>query len=101
MVTPLGRANKERPEFRVSCLECRVDLIQVISTLASSRGVSIITLGVQIGFNPTEIAVSCFVFTRLVISYITLGPDPKTCFSKFPNKLLTYYHIRANVLKYA
>ena len=39
----------------------RVDLIQVISTLASSQGTSISTPGAQIGFIPTETALPCLV----------------------------------------
>jgi hypothetical protein len=38
-----------------------VDLIKVISTLVSTRGISIGTPGAQIGFIPTETALPCVV----------------------------------------
>ena len=43
----------------------RVDLIQVISTLASSQGTSIGTNGAQIGFVSTETAVPYLVCARV------------------------------------
>ena len=42
----------------------RMDSIQVISILASSRGTSMSTPGAQISFIPTETALPCLVLAR-------------------------------------
>ena len=62
-VLDLKIKKNQRLSFFLFFLKYREDLIQVTTTLASSRSTTIGTPGAQVGFIPTGTAVPCLVYT--------------------------------------